>query len=102
MACSRQLSRCACTKCRTLPGSGTRIIVVLLLDNLPALYEKCVEYIKRLAVRKANLCLPGRPATVTAVVAYEPKTADCGKNAIEKFKDRFASADQSVLPSCGI
>jgi len=76
--------------------------MILLLDNLPALYEKCVEYIKGLAVRKANLCLPGRPATVTAVVAYEPKTADCGKNAIEKFKDRFASADQSVLPSCGI
>lgn len=34
--------------------------MVLLLDNLPALYEKCVEYIKRLAVRKANLCLRKR------------------------------------------
>ena len=48
-----QESRCASTKCRTF-GSGTRIIVILLLDNLPVLYKKCVEYIKRLVVGEAT------------------------------------------------
>src|SRR6201984_199637 len=36
--CNRLLTtviKMGCTECRALPGSGTRIIVVLLLDDLP-------------------------------------------------------------------
>ena len=48
----------------TLAGRGARIVMVLPLDNLAVFNAKCVEDIKRLAGGKANLCLPGNPATI--------------------------------------
>jgi hypothetical protein len=63
--------------------------VVLLLDNLAVFNEKCVEYIKRLAVRQANLGLSRNPAIIACVVMQEFKAADCGKNIVEKREDSF-------------
>ena len=40
----------------------------MLLDNLAISNEKCVEDMKRLAVREANLGLYGSPATIACVV----------------------------------
>src|SRR2546429_4523175 len=65
-----------------LAGRGAWIVMVLLLDELAVFNAKCVEGIKRLAVREANLGLPGNPAAIAGVVMQEFKAADCGQDEI--------------------
>src|SRR5256884_6976708 len=69
-----------------LAGRGAWIVMVLLLDELAVFNAKCVEGIKRLAVREANLGLPGNPAAIAGVVMQEFKAADCGQDAGEKIE----------------
>ena len=64
--------------------------MVLLLDNLAVFNAKCVEDVKRLAVCKANLGLPGNPAIIACVVTQDLSAADCGQNPLEKVEDSFA------------
>ena len=80
-----------------LAGRGARIEMVLLLDDLAVFNTKCVEHIKRLAVREANLGLAGNPPTIACVVMQDFKAADCGQDAGEKVEDSFASADQRAF-----
>src|SRR2546429_5787351 len=85
-----------------LAGRGAWIVMVLLLDELAVFNAKCVEGIKRLAVREANLGLPGNPAAIAGVVMQEFKAADCGQDAGEKIEERIASAYQHTFAACRI
>src|SRR5258705_13981466 len=76
--------------------------MVLLLDDLAVFNTKCVEHIKRLAVREANLALARNPPTIACVVMQDSRAADCGQDAGEKVEDSFASADQRAFATCRI
>ena len=53
----------------TLTGSGTGIVMVLLLDKPSILNEEGVENIERIAVGETNLYLPGSPAVIAELDA---------------------------------
>ena len=60
-----------------LAGRWTRIVMVLLLNDLAICNTKCVEHIKCLSVREANFSLTGNSVGIACVVTQELKAADC-------------------------
>src|SRR5262249_59444146 len=76
--------------------------MVLLLEDLAVFHAECVEDIKRLAVREANLSLSRDPAPISCVVAQYLNTADRGQNAGEEIHNGSASFDRHTFPAFGL
>ena len=67
-----------------LAGRRAQIVMALLLDHLAVFDVKCVEHIKRLAVREAKLDLSRNRATIASLVTRGSKVSDCEQNGVEK------------------